>query len=149
MNKPIPGQLSCFLCYNTALYVVESPATTWVLPFIGIVFVVLGRRILGGKPGVSQKGMSVVSVSVVHEGSKLLFYLYANNNVSTTEYRLKTQTCPGIQSVPPSVILTSGVCWLRTFCFSVSICFLFVTVFLSLCFFSRVSLLHPLHDGDS
>ena len=36
----------------------------------GIVFVVLGRRILGGKPGVFQTVTSVVSVSVVHERNK-------------------------------------------------------------------------------
>ena len=58
-----------YQCYDTALYEVEKPGN-----FLGsgtrIAFVVLGRRILGGKPGVFQGGTSVVSVSVVHERNK-------------------------------------------------------------------------------
>ena len=72
------------------------------------VLIVLGRRILGGKPGVFQRDTSVVSVSVVHERNKavLLSLSKQHIHVSTNEYRLIRQTCPGTQSVPLSMILT-------------------------------------------
>ena len=38
-------------------------------------FVVLGRRILGGKPEVFQRGMSLVSASTVHERIKAALLL--------------------------------------------------------------------------
>ena len=50
-------------CSDTASYEVESPLITWVRTDTGIVFVVLGKRILGGKPGVfperRERGLSL------------------------------------------------------------------------------------------
>ena len=82
------------------------------------------------------------------KGMKLLFYLQANNNVSTNEYRLIQQTDPGIQSPQNALILTSGVVGSGPFAFF-SVHFFFMTIFLCLYFPSRVDLLHTLHDGDS
>lgn len=41
-------------CNGSDLNDAERPVITWLLG-IGIAFVVLGRRILDGKPGVSQR----------------------------------------------------------------------------------------------
>ena len=53
----------------------------------GIVFVVIGRRILGGKPGVPQKVTSVISVSVVHERNKVTL-------LSLSEHQREYQRVP-------------------------------------------------------
>ena len=93
---PINSKLSSrtLSCYDTALYEVESPVIT-PGSGTGIVFVILGRRILGEKPGVFQRGTSVVSVSVVHEKSKATLL---SLSILTRKWRL----------------------WLRTFCLFVS-----------------------------
>ena len=43
------------LCNGIAFRILERPVITWA-QVIGIVFVLLGRRILDGKPGVSGRG---------------------------------------------------------------------------------------------
>ena len=94
---------------GTALYEVESPVIAWVQGSgTGIVFVVLRRRILGGNSRKARAWFQV-SVSVVHERNKaalLLSPTKQTSHVSTTEYRLNKQTCPGIQNVPHALILT-------------------------------------------
>ena len=69
-----------YTSYGIALNDLERPVVTRVDTGIGIVFVLLGRRILDGKPGVSGRGTSLVSVFHCAERNEAaIFCLYATN----------------------------------------------------------------------
>ena len=57
-------------CNGTALRILERPVITWA-PVIGIVFLLLGRRIVDGKPEVSGRGFRF-SLLRAGKGEKLL-----------------------------------------------------------------------------
>ena len=96
-------------CYDTSLDEVESPVITWVQALGSYLFVALGRRILGGKPGVFQRRTSLASISPCTKGIKLPLFIFKHTtHASTNEYRHYRQTCPGIPSVPPADLNITG-----------------------------------------
>ena len=74
------------LCNGIAFRILERPVITWA-QVIGIVFVLLGRRILDGKPGVSGRGNEpqVQSPSCKEMNKAIISYLYATKQVSDNE----------------------------------------------------------------
>ena len=91
------------LYYDTALNEAERPVITWgQVPSIGIVFVVLGKRILDGKPGGFPARHELRSQSPrAQKGYSCSSSTSKQTTLSTNEYRLTRQTCPGLQSVAP------------------------------------------------
>ena len=107
-------------CYDIALYEVESPVITrgfWNWDRVCSTWEAYLRWKTRGFPERHERGLLVVSVSVVHERNKaaLLSISKQATHVSTNEYRLNRQACSGIQSVPLPMILTSGVFGLGCF----------------------------------
>ena len=68
----------------------------------GVVFVVLGSRISGGKPGGFPEKHELDLSLPVHERNKAALLSLSKQYTCTNEYGLNRETCPGIQSVPPA-----------------------------------------------